>query len=151
MNLRRQSIVIAAPQELCFEVVAAAGRRLEKRSEVEWLVEFTTRAGDREVRTVELLILDRPEAIEYRWLEGPIPDMRETIGFVNREDGTTRVHYRGSFSLGKGPIAWLIGRFRVKRWFDRLVAEHLLQAKEVAETRARRTRVHTRNGRRSSK
>ena len=151
MNLRRQSIVIAAPRELCFEVVAAAGRRLEKRSEVEWVVEFTTRAGDREVRTVELLILDRPEAIEYRWLEGPIPDVSETIGFLDRKDGTTRVDYRGNFSLGKGPIAWLIGRFRVKRLFDRLVAEHLLQAKEVAETRARRTRVHTRNGRRSSK
>jgi uncharacterized protein YndB with AHSA1/START domain len=72
VKLRQQTIVIDAPPELCFEVVAAAGRRLEKRSDTGWVVEFTTAAGDREFRTVELLTLDRPRSIHYRWLKGPL-------------------------------------------------------------------------------
>jgi hypothetical protein len=39
VRLRRQEIVVNAAPELCFEVVAAAGRRLEKRSDTEWVVE----------------------------------------------------------------------------------------------------------------
>jgi hypothetical protein len=38
----------------------------------------------------------------------------------------------------------VIARLRVKRLFERLVHEHLEQAKEVAEKRARRSRVHSR-------
>lgn len=76
MKLSDQSVVVDAPRELCFEVVAAAGRRLEKHSEKEWVVEFTTFAGDREFRTVELLTLERPSVIHYRWLEGPLSEVR---------------------------------------------------------------------------
>ena len=145
MRLSDQSVVVDASRELCFEVVAAAGRRLEQRSETEWVVEFTTAAGDREFRTVELLILERPSAIHYRWLEGPLPDVRETIRFAALDDGRTRLAYSGTFSLGKGPLGWLIGRLRVKPTFDRLVIEHLQQAKEVAERRATRSKVHPRS------
>ncbi len=38
MKGRQQVIVIRTSPELCFEVVATAGRRLEKHSETEWLV-----------------------------------------------------------------------------------------------------------------
>lgn len=142
MELCAQSAVIRAPQELCFEVVAAAGRRLEKRSKNEWVVEFTTRVGDRTVTTVELLILDRPTSIDYRWLEGPLPEVEETISFSALDAATTRLDYRGTFRLGRGLLGWLIGVVRVKPLFDRLVAEHLEQAKEVAEARAARSQVH---------
>lgn len=142
MKLRQQTIVIDAPSELCFEVVAAAGRRLEKRSETEWLVEYVTEAGDREFKTVELLTLERPTAIHYRWVEGPLPDVRETIRFTGVEGDKTKLTYIGTFSMGKGPLGWLIGRLRVKPLYDRAVKEHLAQAKEIAEKRAARTKVH---------
>jgi hypothetical protein len=142
VKLRQQSIVIDAPPALCFEVVAAGGRRLEKRSETEWVVEFTTAVGDREFRTVELLTLDRPRAIHYRWLEGPLPEVRETIQFVALGDHKTRLVYHGSFSFGRGPLGWVIGRVRIRPLFERLVAEHLSQAKKVAEQRAARTKLH---------
>jgi hypothetical protein len=151
VNLRSHSIVISAPQELCFELVAAAGRLLEKRSESEWVVEFATQSGNREIRTVELLVLDRPQGIRYRLLEGHIPDVREAITFTDLEDGTTRLDYRAASASARGPIGRFLGGLRIKPVFDQLVAEHLLQAKEIDEARARRTRVHPRNGRRSSK
>ncbi len=146
MKLRQQAITIDAPVELCFEVVAGGGRRLEKRSEKEWVVEFVTVAGGREIRTVELLSLDRPHAIHYRWLEGPLPEVNETIRFTPLEGGRTQLTYTGRFSVGKGPLGWLIGRFRIRPQFARLVQEHLYLAKEIAEKRAARTRVHARHG-----
>jgi hypothetical protein len=145
MRLSTQTTIIEAPRELCFEVVAAGGRRVEKRTESEWVVEFVTEAAGRKIRTVELLNLDRPRAIHYRWLEGPIPDVSETILFTAIDERITELTYTGRISLGKGPVRWLIGRLRVKRLFERLVREHLHQAKEVAEKRAERSRVHARS------
>ncbi|MGH2749640.1 MAG: hypothetical protein ACRDK3_02010 [Actinomycetota bacterium] len=142
MKLNDQSVVVDAPREICFEVVAAAGRRLEERSIAEWVVEFKTSAGSREFRTIELLTLERPIAIHYRWLQGPLPEVHETIRFASLGDHKTRLAYTGRFSVGRGLLGWVIGRLRVKRRFDRLVLEHLQQAKEVAERRATRTRVH---------
>ncbi len=149
MKLSDQAVVINAPRELCFEVVAAAGRRLEKRSDTEWIVEFMTEAGSGRVRTVELLTLDRPRAIRYRWLEGPLLNVEETIGFTAIDENTTRLAYRGAFSPGWGPLRLVFGRLRVKPLFDRLVREHLQQAKEIAEKRAARTMVHARRHRSS--
>jgi hypothetical protein len=91
VKLRAQAIVINAPRALCFEVVAVAGRRLEKRSDDQWIVEFKTETGGRSVRTVELLTLDRPCAIHYRWLEGPLADVDETISFTEIDEKTTRL------------------------------------------------------------
>lgn len=144
MRLRQQTIVIDAPAELSFEVVAAAGRRLETRSDTEWVVEFVTAVGDRSIRTVELLTLDRPHAIHYRWLEGPLGAVTEIIRFAPVGGDKTKLTYDGRFSMGWGPLGWLIGRVRVKPQFDRLVREHLSQAKEIAEKRAARSRVHAR-------
>lgn len=145
MRLGQQDIVIDAVPELCFEVVAGAGRRLEKRSETEWLVEYVTETGGREIKTVELLTLDRPRAIHYRWIEGPLPEVRETILFVPLQGDKTKLIYEGTFSFRSGPLRWLIARLRVRPMFDRAVKEHLLEAKKIAEKRAARTRVHARS------
>ncbi|MDQ3661915.1 MAG: hypothetical protein M3454_12825 [Actinomycetota bacterium] len=58
------------------------------------------------------------------------------------DENTTRLAYWRAFSLGRGPLGWTIGLLRVKPLLDRLVGEHLQQAKEVAGKRAARTRVH---------
>lgn len=146
MRLRQQEIVIDAAPELCFDVVAAAGRLLEKRSDTEWVVEFATEAGGRDVRTVEVLTLDRPHAIHYRWVEGRLPKVEETIRFVPVNGDATKLTYCGMFSVGWGPIGWVIGLVRVKPLYDRVVTDHLKQAKELAEKRAARTRAHPRPG-----
>ena len=145
MKLRQQEVVVDAIPELCFEVVAAAGRRLETRSETEWVVEYVTGAGGREITTVELLTLERPRAIHYRWLEGPLPEVSETIRFLPLSGDKTKLAYSGTFSVGKGPLGWLIGLFRIKPLFERVVKEHLEQAKEISEKRAERSRVYTRS------
>lgn len=144
MKLRQQTVVVDAPRALCFEVVAAAGRRLEKRSESEWVVEFTTPVGGRQIRTIELLTLHRPSVIHYESLEGPLAEVGESIQFAEEDDGKTRLIYDGSFRVGKGPLGWVMGLLWVKRLFNRLVTEHLHQAKQVAERRAERTKIHAR-------
>ncbi len=78
------------------------GPAARKHSEKEWVVEFTTFAGDREFRTVELLTLERPSVIHYRWLEGPRPEVCETVRFVALDHNTTRLAYSGTFSVGRG-------------------------------------------------
>jgi hypothetical protein len=76
-----------------------------------------------------------------------LADVDESISFAAIDENTTRLISRGDFSIGWGPLGWVIGRLRVKPMFDRLVGEHLQQAKEIAEARAARTRVHARPSR----
>lgn len=142
MRLSDQEIEIRAPRELCFEVVAAAGRVLERRSDTEWVVEYLTEREGSTVRTVELLVLERPTAIFYRWLEGPLPDVTEVISFDELDPVMTRLRYQGRFSIGRGPLKAVIGRIKVKPIFDRLVREHLVEARVVAERRAARSRLY---------
>lgn len=133
-------MVVRAPQELCFEVVAAAGRKLRDVSDTEKIVEFRTKNRGREVITVERLLLERPNRITYEWLEGPLPEVSETISF-SYADGATTLTYAGSFAVRGGALRRLIGRLWIKPVFDRLVREHLEEAKDIAERRAARSRV----------
>ncbi len=140
--LQEQSVNVHASKALCFEVVASAGKLIEKRSKDEKVVEFTTDHQGDKIRTVELLKLSSPDRIEYSWLEGPLPRVEEEIVFIER-DGETVIEYRGSFWM-KGWRGWLAGRLRVKPVFDRQVMDHLVQAKEISEARAARSRTHPR-------
>lgn len=135
---------VAAPRPLCFEVVAAAGKTIEVRSDSERVVEFETAHGGRAIRTVELVRLTPPERIDYRWIEGPLPAVEETIFFEEAGPRETALVYTGRFAPGRGARAWLVGPFFVRRSFNRLVAEHLETAKDVAERRAQRSLVYPR-------
>ncbi len=136
--------MIHAPRELCFEVVASAGKLVERRSDTERVVEFTTARGGSEVRTLELLLLEKPNVIRYEWLEGPLDNVREAIFFDEVDERTTRLRYEGEFSLRNGIAGAVIGRIKVRPIFDRLVREHLAEAKSIAERRASRSRVYPR-------
>lgn len=142
INLRTQSVVAAAPQKLCFEVVAAAGRVIEEASPTDRIVEFKTTYRGREVVTVERLHLDPPTRIDYEWVKGPLPEVRESISFSVDGDKLTRITYEGVFDVRGGPLARLVARVAIKPSFDRIVLEHLEDAKDIAERRARRTHVH---------
>lgn len=56
----------------------------------------------------------------------------------------TRLNYSGMFSLGWGPVGWLIGLVLVKPLYDRTMKAHLRQAKQMAEQRAARSGTHGR-------
>jgi hypothetical protein len=146
IGLKDRCVRVEAPRGLCFEVVAGAGRTRDVLSETERIVEFRTDYKGREVVTLERIELDPPVSIDYRWIEGPLPDVTETISFEEVGPRTTDMRYRGRFAPRRGPFSWLVGRFVIKPAFDRLVLELLNQAKEVAERRAARSRLYGASG-----
>lgn len=146
IKVRTQSVVANAPRELCFEVVAAAGRKVEELSPTERMVEFKTSYRGREVVTLERLDLDRPERIDYEWVKGPLPEVRETIAFTADDENRTRITYDGMFDVRGGLLARIVARLWIKPTFERIVLEHLEDAKQVAERRALRSQLYRREG-----
>lgn len=143
VELKRQSVDVAAPQELVFEVVASAGKTVGK-TERGNLVEFETTWREKTIKTIEEIELDPPQRIGYRWVEGPLDDVVEEIRFESAGSDKTTMTYSGRLGATPGPIGWLRTLLFVRPVFNRLVREHLLEGKRIAETRARRSRVHPR-------
>lgn len=143
VRLKRQTVRVAAPRALTFEVVASAGRRMGE-TDNGILVEFETQLGDRVIKTVEEVELRPPDTIRYRWVEGPLEEVEEEIRFTDGEPGQTLVTYSGSLAAGSGVGGWLRTLFLVRPTFNRIVTEHLEQGKRMAEKRAERSRVHPR-------
>jgi (2Fe-2S) ferredoxin len=131
---------VEAPRELCFEVVASAGRVIERISETERVVEFLADYRGRAVRTVERVVLEPPHRIRYSWLKGPLPSVEEEIAFLAKGSDETEIVYSGAFSFQTGVLGWVYGRLVVKSRFERIVREHLLDGKTIAEKRAARRR-----------
>lgn len=107
-------------------------------------MEFETRLGDRVIKTVEEVQLRRPDRIGYRWVEGPLDGVEEEIRFEEQRRGETLMTYSGSLEAPRGLVGWLRTFFFVRPVFNRLVGEHLVEGKRVAERRAARSRVHPR-------
>lgn len=144
MRLKRQTAHVAAPRELTFEVVAAAGKRTGE-TDNGILMEFETQLAERIIKTVEEVELRPPESIRYRWVEGPLEGVEEEIHFTDGHRGGTFMTYSGSLAAGSGIRGWLRTMFVVRPTFNRLVTEHLEQGKRMAERRAERSRIHPRS------
>lgn len=143
VSLREHRLRVEAPPALCFQVVASAGRTMEQRSEREKVVRFETQVRGTTIVTTELLRLDPPNRIDYRWLDGPLPAVEETIDFA-ADDGGCMLRYRGRFRTPHRGLRGRIEAVLIRRMFDRPVREHLAEAKRIAEARARRSRVFAR-------
>lgn len=65
----------------------------------------------------------------------------ETIQFTE-SGGEATLTYSRSFGVRWGIIGWIFASLRVNPLFDRAVSEHLRDAKQIAEQRARRSHVH---------
>lgn len=141
--LRPQKVEVAAPRELVFEVVASAGKKVGESPEGK-LFEFETRWREKVIRTVEAVTLEAPVRIGYRWVEGQLDDVEEQIVFEAPTEHLTVMIYSGRLGTGGGIIGFLRTVLFVRPVFNRLVKEHLLQAKEIAERRALRSRTHPR-------
>jgi hypothetical protein len=141
----KQRVRVEAPRELCFEVVASAGRVIERISETERVVEFLADYRGRTIRTVERVELEPPRVIRYSWLEGPLPAVEEEIVFLAEGLAETEIVYSGHFTPREGVPRWVYGRLLVKPRFERIVREHLLEGKAIAERRAARSLKHPRS------
>ncbi len=130
---------VETPAALCLQVIAGAGTLVEHRSSTERVVEFRTRLRRRTIVTTELVRF-APPRISYRWLDGPLPYVRESIEAVALGPDRTELRYEGAFSMGSGLrdrllVPWV-------RWqFRRQVRRHLRDAKQLSEERYARSHV----------
>lgn len=141
MRLRPQELRIEAPRELVFDVIASAGKEIGEAGE-ERLVEFETRWRGRVYKSTEAVSLERPHRIGYTWLMGPVLDVEEEILLTEVGPRTTQLRYRGSFAPPAGATGWFRSITVVRPIFNRLVRNHLEEAKKLSEARALRSRVY---------
>ena len=136
-----RSFSVEAPAELTYQVVSSAGRTLDHRGDRERIVEFRTEGRGRPVVTTELVRLDPPHGIDYRWLEGPLPAVEEHIDVVPTEPNRCELRYRGRFETPHGGLVGIVEGRVIRRMFDRAVGRHLQLAMQLAEERAKRSKV----------
>lgn len=141
MRLKTQSIGVAAPRELVFEVVASAGKDLGENEDGR-LVEFQTEWADRVITTTEAVFLERPRRIGYRWVTGPLIGVEEEILLQETGPRSTEMTYRGRFRTPKGVVGWFRGALVVRPIFNKLVRQHLEQGKDLAEARTKKSRLY---------
>lgn len=142
---------IEAPRELVFEVIAAPylssppSSVAEKitvleRSEEMVLAAHRTAVGSCMVATtVETVRFERPAAVHFRLVRGPVPHVVER--FELREDGEgTHFHYEGEL----GADLWALGRWwggLVARRWEQAVRGSVAEITRIAELRAARHRA----------
>ena len=143
-ELPELSLSVRAAPEICFQVIASAGRTLERYASGDRLVEFEAIVDGRRILTKELVRTEEPERIDYEWVEGPLPLVEETIRIEPADNGDTRLRYEGRFAVA---APWPIRPFAarsVSKKFAAVVNEHLVEAKDLAERRADRSRLYPR-------
>lgn len=136
-----RAISVDAAAELTYQVVSSAGHTRERRGDHERIVEFHTEVRGRPVVTTELVRLDPPYGIDYRWLEGPLPAVEERIEVAPVDRDRCELRYRGRFETPHGGIVGIVEGWMIRRMFDRAVRDHLDTAKQLAEERAKRSKL----------
>jgi hypothetical protein len=141
---------IEAPRELVFDVIAAPYLASPPSSLVEkiqvlersdGMVLAVHRTPVREglvATTVETVRFERPGAIYFRLLRGPVPHVIERFELTEDEDATL-FHYEGEL----GVDLWALGRWwgdLVARRWDAAVRGSVAEITRVAEMRAARHR-----------
>jgi len=140
------SVEIAAPRELVYEILSAPylGRARSDSIEVlagsESLVvaAHLTKVHFYEARTVESIELEPPSAMRFRHLTGPVPEAGEEFR-LDESGGSTVLRYDGELGID----FWFLGRLAAPHWvvpqWNRAVAEHLDEVRQLAERRASRS------------
>jgi hypothetical protein len=141
---------IEAPRELVFDVIAAPYlasppsslaekiQVLERSEGMVLAVHRTPVRGGLVATTVETVRFERPGAIYFRLLRGPVPHVIERFELTEDEDATL-FHYEGEL----GVDLWALGRWwgdLVARRWDAAVRGSVAEITRVAETRAARHR-----------
>jgi hypothetical protein len=141
---------IEAPRELVFDVIAAPylasppsslAEKIQVLERSEGMVLAVHRTPVREglvATTVETVRFERPGAIYFRLLRGPVPHVIERFELTEDEDATL-FHYEGEL----GVDLWALGRWwgdLVARRWDAAVRGSVAEITRVAEIRAARHR-----------
>jgi hypothetical protein len=141
---------IKASRELVFDVIAApylgspppsVAEKIQvlERSEEMVLAAHRTSIGVGLVATtVETVRFERPGAVHFRLLRGPVPHVIERFELIE-EGNTTLFHYEGEL----GADLWVAGRWwgdRVAQRWDEAVRESVVEIARIAEMRAARRR-----------
>jgi hypothetical protein len=138
------TVVIAAPQERVFEVIAAPylGRQpkavadkiriLERGADMVLAAHRTpVHAGRVVATTVETVRFSRPDRVDFRLVRGPVPHVVERFD-LTADDHGTRLEYRGEL----GTDLWAFGArwgAVVARTWEQSVAGSLDKIKTEAE------------------
>jgi len=141
---------IEAPRELVFDVIAAPYlaspppslvEKIQVLERSEGMVLAVHRTPVREglvATTVETVRFERPGAIYFRLLRGPVPHVIERFELTEDEDATL-FHYEGEL----GVDLWALGRWwgdLVARRWDAAVRGSVAEITRVAEMRTARHR-----------
>jgi hypothetical protein len=141
---------IEAPRELVFDVITAPylasppsslAEKIQVLERSEGMVLAVHRTPVREglvATTVETVRFERPGAIYFRLLRGPVPHVMERFELTEDEDATL-FHYEGEL----GVDLWALGRWwgdLVARRWDAAVRGSVAEITRVAEMRAARHR-----------
>ena len=140
---------IEAPREVVFDVISApylgrTPRALERklkvleRGEDMVLAEHFTHASRLVTTTVETVRFERPSAVYFRLLRGPVPHVVETFELRETEVGTD-LHYAGELGTDLWALGQWWGDIVARRW-EATVRESLDAVKVEAERRAGRKR-----------
>ncbi len=155
VRMKTHEVMIDAPRELVYQLMSSFGRgrlngagaessRVLSRSGNDLVVEFKTRAGRFTVTTTEQITLDPPERITFQHIRGPFHSAREEFA-LSETDGGMRLMHTGEFVWSRLPvIGRLVGRFILKRPFERILERHMDQLKAAGEARASRSHVFRR-------
>ena len=155
VRIESHEVMIDAPRELVYQLMSSFGRgrlngadaessRVLSRSGNDLVVEFKTKAGRFTVTTTEQVTIDPPERITFQHIKGPFHSASEVFVF-SEAGGGMRLEHRGEFVWSRLPLlGWLVGRFILKRPFERILAKHIAQLKAASEARASRSHVFRR-------
>ena len=143
------TVRFAAPREIVFEVISAPYLgRAPGGSDIEII------AGDDAVvvaahytkvhfytaRTVEVMDFTPPSQVGFRHLTGPVPHAVERFTLEEIDEAGTELRYDGELGIDFFFLGRLAGRHWVRPQWERVVAAHLDEVKELAEQRAERRR-----------
>lgn len=140
-------IRIDAPREVVFDVISApylgrTPRALERKLKVLdhsddlVLAEHYTSVGPTVATTVETVRFERPAAVHFRLVRGPVPHVVERFELSER-DGGTELHYEGELGTDLWALGSAWGRLVAAKWVE-TVQGSLDTIKAEAERRARR-------------
>jgi len=140
-----QTVDIAAPREVVFDVVAQPylGRAsraqqekirvLERGEDLVLAAHYTPIGGGLVAQTVETVRFARPDRIDFQLVRGPVPHVQERFALTDH-DGGTRLEYTGEL----GADGWGLGarwaNLVAQRW-EATVATSLATVKAEAERR----------------
>lgn len=142
------AVEIAAPRELVFDVIAEPYLGQQTRAVAEKItilergVDMVLAAhrtpvhgGRLTATTIETVRFERPHAVHFRLVRGPVPYVAEKFALIE-SDGITRLTYDGQLGTDLWALGSRWGRVVAATW-ERTVAASLAMIKAEAERRHR--------------